>query len=79
MSVKIELSSSFPNISDTEGSAASLIEEDGDVGLEKSFRRGNRFLKSLSAVLGFCADIDDIISVTFLIMEKKLRGIHHMF
>ncbi len=75
----MQLSSSFLNISDTEGSAASLIEEDGDVGLEKSFRRGNRFLKSLSAVLGFCVIVDDIISVTFLIMEFFLRGIHPMF
>jgi hypothetical protein len=56
----MQLSSSSPNISDTEDSAASLIEEDGDVKLEKFTRWGNRFLKSLSAVLGFFVDVDDI-------------------
>ncbi len=77
--MKIQLSSLSPNISDTEGSAASLIEENGDIELEKFSRWENRFLESLSAVLGFRVDVDDIVSVTFLIMQKKLRGIHPMF
>ncbi len=30
-------------------------------------------------LLRFFVDVDDIISVTLLIMKKKLRGIHPMF
>jgi hypothetical protein len=64
-------------MSDMKSCAASLMKVDGDV--EKVSRKGDQFLKSLSAVLGFCVDDADIILVTFLIMEKKLRGIHPMF
>ncbi len=77
--MKVQLSSLSPNISHTEGSAASLIEEVGDVELEKFFLWGNRFLESLSAVLRFCVDVDDNISVSFLMMKKKLREIHPMY
>jgi hypothetical protein len=43
-SVRVNLFLSSPNLQiyfDTEGSAASLIEENGDVGLETFFRLGN--------------------------------------
>ncbi len=64
-------------MSDIKGCAASLMEEDG--GVERFSRKGDRFLKSLSAVLGFCVDVNDVKSVTFLIMEKNLRRIHPVF